>query len=119
MVLRINKRCYTLWRVVEDCQGLLMCLEGCHRQLNGLNRTWGSADLSAWRTFGRPKSGLIRRPPFFQPKKQAESPAGLSVGQSAGRNSGLFLPHPLVLVPPSSNTPPPPRILITRLLLWP
>ena len=48
----------------------------------------GSADLSARRTFGRPKVRFNPYPTIFLAEKTARLPAG----RSASRKSGLFLP---------------------------
>ena len=69
-----------------------------HPQLTGLNRTWGSAYLSARRTCrlgvlsagrsaGR-KYGLIRHPPLVLAEKTAGGTAVLSAGRRYGRTFG-------------------------------
>ena len=74
--------------------------ESFNTQLTGLNRTWGSANLSARRTCrlgvlsagrsaGR-KYGLIRHPPLVLAEKTAGGTAVLSAGRSAGRRYGPF-----------------------------
>ena len=62
-------------------------------ELTGLNRTWGSAYLSARRTYrlgvlpaGR-KYGLIRHPPLVLAKKMAGGTAVPSAGRKSGRTS--------------------------------
>ena len=62
-------------------------------ELTGLNRTWVSADLSARRTFGRPKVRFNPYPTIFLAEKTAESPR-FPAGRSAGRKSGLSPPPP-------------------------
>ena len=73
-------------------------------QLTGLNRTWGSAYLSARRTCrlgvlsagrsaGR-KYGLIRHPPLVLAEKTAGGTAVLSAGRSAGRRYGRTFGRP-------------------------
>ena len=68
-------------------------------ELTGLNRTWGSAYLSARRTCrlgvlsagrsaGR-RYGLIRHPPLVLAEKTAGGTAVLSAGRSAGRRYGV------------------------------
>ena len=57
------------------------------KHLTGLNRTWGSAYLSARRTFGRP-IGLIRHPPLVLAEKMAGGTAVPSTGRKSGRKYG-------------------------------
>ena len=59
-------------------------------ELTGLNRTWGSADLSARRTFGRPKVrfNLSPPPPPVSAEKTAESPDRMTMGRSYGTMEG-------------------------------
>ena len=88
-----------LRQTCECCGGHLPRDSG--RELTGINRTWGSAYLSARRTYrlgvlsagrsaGR-KYGLIRHPPLVLAEKMAEGTAVLS----AGRRYGLIRHPPL------------------------
>ena len=65
------------------------------QELTGLNRTWGSADLSARWTFGRPVGRLKVRfnpsppPDLFRPKKN-----GRKSGWTLGRPKVRSIPSP-------------------------
>ena len=74
------------------------------RELTRLNRIWGLADLSARRTFGRPKVRFNPSPPPCLRRKN-----GRKSGRTFGRPKVRFNPSPpLVLIPPYTNNPPPP-----------
>ena len=83
---------------VQKHGGNVPLYEGWQSKLTGLNRTWGSAYLSARRTCrlgvlsagrsaGR-KYGLIHHPPLVLAEKTAGGTAVLSAGRSAGRKYG-------------------------------